>query len=125
MKDVLQHTDPQTLISNRQKGLVDGVMLVFCNDTSHGYCMHHLSDNFRKAFKKTQLLGLLWKAANATNTQDFDVIIGEIRTLNCNAAEWLMSTADPSHWATCKFSGKRFGHLTSNIDESQCMVVRG
>ena len=29
-----------------------------------------------------------------------------------------LNTADPSHWATCKFSGKRFGHLTSNIAES-------
>ena len=118
LKDVLRHTDPLTFISDRQKGLVDGVMLVFGNDSSHGYCMRHLSDNFRKAFKSTQLLGMLWKAADATNTQDFDVIIGEIRTLNSNAAEWLMSTADPSHWATCKFSGKRFGHLTSNIAES-------
>ena len=118
MRDVLRHTDPLTFILDKQTDLVDGVMLVFGNDTSHGYCMRHLSDNFRKAFKSTQLLGMLWKAANATNTQDFDVIIGEICTLNSNAVEWLMSIADPSHWGTCKFSGKRFRYLTSNIVES-------
>jgi hypothetical protein len=62
---------------------------------------------------------MLWKVANATNTQDFDVIIGKIHTLNRNAVNWLMRIAYPSHWlATCKFSGQRFGHLTSNIAES-------
>ena len=50
LRDVLRHTDPLIFILDRQKGLVDGVMLVFGNDTSHGYCMRHLLDNFRKAF---------------------------------------------------------------------------
>ena len=81
--------------------------------------MRHLAENFRKAFKSTELLRMLWKAAYETiNDSRFYVVIGEIHSLNSSSVNWLMSTVDPSYWATCKFLRKIFGHSTSNIVES-------
>ena len=50
------------LISDRQKGLLDGVETVFPNNP-HGYCLRHLEENFHKQFKNLDLKSLLWIAA--------------------------------------------------------------
>ena len=43
-----------TLLSDRQKGLLDGVVAIF-PDSPHGYCMKHLEANFHKEFKNVEL----------------------------------------------------------------------
>ena len=59
-----------TLLSDRQKGLIDGVENVFPN-SPHGYCLRHLEANFHKQFKHPQLKSLLWQAARATTEATF------------------------------------------------------
>src|SRR6266480_4447538 len=51
-----------TLLSDRQKGLIDGVARVFPN-SPHGYCLRHLEANFHKQFKHPELKSILWRAA--------------------------------------------------------------
>ena len=37
---------------------------------THGYCICHLANNFRKLIKRVQLLGILWSIAYTTNASD-------------------------------------------------------
>jgi methionine salvage enolase-phosphatase E1 len=106
-----------TMLSDRQKGLLDGVKDVFPN-SPHGYCMRHLEDNFRKEFKHPQLTKLLWTAARATTEENYNEAIENMRRINERSVEWLLSHANPRHWAEVYFEGRRWGHLTSNIAES-------
>src|SRR5204862_7864886 len=44
--------------------------------------------------------------------------LDKMKSVNPHSVEWLLSHADPKHWAEVYFPGRRFGHLTSNIAES-------
>ena len=46
-------------LSDRQKGLIEECSVVF-PDSSHGYCLCHLQENFHKKFKHPDLKNLLW-----------------------------------------------------------------
>lgn len=105
-----------TILSDRQKNIVDGVEANFPT-AFHGFCMRHLSESFRKEFNNSMLVNLLWDAANALTIMEFESKILEIEEINQEAAYWIRRV--PSHlWATACFEGTRFGHLTANIVES-------
>ena len=105
------------LLSDRQKGLLDGVEAIFPLNP-HGYCIRHLQENFHKIFKNTELTGLLWKAARAMDKEEYDSALADIKSINPESVSWLLEHADPRHWAELYFEGQRYGHLTSNIAES-------
>ncbi|KHN14837.1 hypothetical protein glysoja_021010 [Glycine soja] len=105
-----------TILSDRQKGIVDGVEASFPT-AFHGFCMQHLSDSFRKEFNNTMLVNLLWEAANALTVIEFEAKILEIEEISQDAAYWIRRIP-PRLWATAYFEGHRFGHLTANIVES-------
>ncbi|KAJ4956919.1 hypothetical protein NE237_013702 [Protea cynaroides] len=105
-----------TILSDRQKGIVDGVEANFPT-AFHGFCMRHLSDSFRKEFNNTLLVNLLWEAAHALTVIEFEAKILEIEETSQDAAYWIRRIP-PRLWATAYFEGTRFGHLTANIVES-------
>ena len=105
------------MLSDRQKGLIEGCSVVF-PDSPHGYCLRHLQENFHKKFKHPDLKNLLWDAARATKQEDFDDALSKMSKIDSEAVPWLLSHASPEHWAELYFAGKRYGHLTSNIAES-------
>jgi MuDR family transposase/MULE transposase domain/SWIM zinc finger len=105
-----------TILSDRQKGLIEAVRTQFPG-ASHGFCMRHLSENFRKESKNPSLISLLWKAAYAQTQTKFEQVIFEIELISVDAAQWVLRCS-PSLWASFCFEGKRYGHLTSNIVES-------
>ncbi|XP_068635914.1 uncharacterized protein [Aristolochia californica] len=105
-----------TILSDRQKGIVDGVEANFPT-AFHGFCMRHLSDSFRKEFNDTMLVNLLWEAAHALTVIEFEAKILEIEEISQDAAYWIRRIP-PRLWATAYFEGTRFGHLTANIVES-------
>ncbi|XP_042486722.1 uncharacterized protein LOC122066946 [Macadamia integrifolia] len=105
-----------TILSDRQKGIVDGVEANFPT-AFHGFCMRHLSDSFRKEFNNTMLVNLLWEAAHALTVIEFEAKILEIEEISQDAAYWIRRIP-PRLWATAYFEGARFGHLTANIVES-------
>ncbi|KAJ7973507.1 MuDR family transposase [Quillaja saponaria] len=105
-----------TILSDRQKGIVDGVEANFPT-AFHGFCMRHLSDSFRKEFNNTMLVNLLWEAAHALTVLEFEAKILEIEEISQDAAYWIRRIP-PRLWATAYFEGTRFGHLTANIIEA-------
>ena len=117
MPHVLHRSNALTMLSDRQKGLLEGVQHVF-PASAHGYCLKHLEDNLRKRYKHPELKNYLWKAARATTKSEFNEAILEMRQIDKAAVKWLFEHADPTHWAEIYFPGKRYGHLTSNIAES-------
>lgn len=104
-----------TILSDRQKGIVDGVETNFPT-AFHGFCMHHLSDSFRKEFNSAILINLLWEAAYALTILEYEAKILEIEEISQDAAYWIRRIP-PRLWATAYFEGVRFGHLTANIAE--------
>jgi transposase-like protein len=104
-------------LSDRQKGLLEAVKLVF-PDCPHGYCLKHLEANFRKEFKNKELTPFLWQAASATTQPEFDKALEDMGNINPKAVTWLHEHAKSEHWAELYFPGRRYGHLTSNIAES-------
>lgn len=105
-----------TILSDRQKNIVDGVEVNFPT-AFHGFCMRHLSESFRKEFNNTMLVNHLWDAANALTIMEFETKILEIEEISQEAAYWIRRVP-PRLWATAYFEGTRFGHLTANIVES-------
>jgi len=53
-----------TILSDRQKGLIEGVEIVFPL-AAHGYCLKHLERNLKLKHNHPELIKLLWKAASA------------------------------------------------------------
>ncbi|XP_019161554.1 PREDICTED: uncharacterized protein LOC109158163 [Ipomoea nil] len=104
-----------TILSDRQKGIVDGVEANFPT-AFHGFCMRHLSESFRKEFNNTMLVNLLWEAAHALTVIEFEAKVLEIEEISQDAAYWIRRIP-PRLWATAYFEGTRFGHLTANIVE--------
>uniref|UniRef100_A0A1D1YJ79 Protein FAR-RED IMPAIRED RESPONSE 1 n=1 Tax=Anthurium amnicola TaxID=1678845 RepID=A0A1D1YJ79_9ARAE len=105
-----------TILSDRQKGIVDGVDFNFPT-AFHGFCMRHLSESFRKEFNNTMLVNLLWEAAQALTVIEFESKILDIEAISQDAAFWIRRIP-PRLWATSYFDGTRFGHLTASIVES-------
>ncbi|KAI3838806.1 hypothetical protein MKW92_020224 [Papaver armeniacum] len=105
-----------TILSDKQKGIVEGVEANFPT-AFHGFCMSHLSDSFRKVFNNTILVNLLWEAAWAPTAVEFEGKVLEIGEISQDAAKWIQKSS-PQFWATAYFGGSRFGHLTANIVES-------
>ena len=110
-------SDSLVFLSDRQKGLIEGVDHLF-PQSPHAYCLRHLEDNMHRQFKHPDLKSLLWKAARAGTKKDFDQSLEDMKAINPECVEWLLKTTDPEHWADWYFKGKRYGHLTSNIAEA-------
>ena len=105
------------MLSDRQKGLLDGVATIF-PDSPHGYCLKHLEANFHKEFKNVELKTFLWKAAHAKTVEDFQKALSDMRVIDLCSVDWLLDHASPEHWDELYFPGQSYGHLTSNITES-------
>ncbi|XP_054801395.1 uncharacterized protein LOC129305375 [Prosopis cineraria] len=106
---------PIIFLSDGQKGIMDSVRMKFPN-SSHAYCMRHLSESIGKEFKNSRLVQLLWKAAYATTTSAFREKMAEIEEVSPEAAKWLQQF-HPSEWSLVHFEGSRYGHLSSNVEQ--------
>ncbi|KAL0228550.1 hypothetical protein RCL1_004693 [Eukaryota sp. TZLM3-RCL] len=109
-------TEIQTFISDRQKGLIDAVATHF-GSIPHAYCIRHLSENLLKKCRKKDVVNLLWKAAGTTDLEEYTNCIQKIHSLSESAYQYLQQI-ERRNWTTLHFTGKRYGHLTSNIAES-------
>lgn len=104
-------------LSDRQKGLIDEVSTVFPT-SRHGYCLRHLEKNFHKKFKNVELKKLLWKAALATEKENYDAALAGMMTINSKTVLWLEKHASSKYWFELHFPGKQYGHLMLNIAEA-------
>jgi transposase-like protein len=78
-----------TIMSDRQKGLLAAVHLVF-PDSRHRYCLRHIYANFKSAGHKAEdLKKLVDRAAYAFDKYDFDVAMEELKNKDQQAWEWM------------------------------------
>lgn len=101
-------------VSDRQKGLFDGVKLSFPN-SPHGYCLRHLYENMYKEFKHSMLKTFLFKAACAITKEDFDKALEDINSIHPRALDWLLKHAEPQHWAEYYFPGRRYNSSLQSL----------
>ena len=105
-----------TIMSDRDKGLVGAVAVVFPL-SAHGWCLQHLSANFQEKWKHKELTKQVWALARAATKDQADVIKANIAAINPDVAAWL-EQAGYANFVEAEFEGQRYGHLTSNISES-------
>ena len=106
-----------TFVSDRQKGLLESIEQIFPG-SPHGYCLRHLYENLHKNYKHPDLQRFLYEAARAKTEQEYNNAIEQMRGINSDAVDWLLTHAAPKHWCEYYFPGHRYGHITSNIAES-------
>ncbi|KAI5661258.1 hypothetical protein M9H77_20581 [Catharanthus roseus] len=104
-----------TFLSNGEKCIAEAVKRKFPG-SSHAICLHHLTESLAREFRNSRLVQLLWKSAYSTTILGFKEKLAEIQEVCPEAANWLQEHP-PCHWALVYFEGKRYGHLSSNIDE--------
>ncbi|XP_026396521.1 uncharacterized protein LOC113291170 [Papaver somniferum] len=82
------HPKPLTFISDRQKGILEGVQAVF-PEAHHRYCWRHLYSNFKKHYKGQKLYSSLWNAAKCYKIKHFQKYMEEIRQENPLVVKYL------------------------------------
>ncbi|KAL0406383.1 UNVERIFIED_CONTAM: hypothetical protein Slati_3952200 [Sesamum latifolium] len=110
-------SDKWTIMSDKQKGLIDAVdmLLPYCE---HRFCVMHLYNNFKVAHKGLGLKMMLWKAAKATRIVDFEKIINELRGKDLEAFKWL-AKRPAAHWSRSYFRcNAKYDILLNNMCES-------
>ncbi|KAI5076993.1 hypothetical protein GOP47_0009058 [Adiantum capillus-veneris] len=115
--DCMASVNAITFVSDKQKGLLPAVELVFLG-CEHAYCMRHLDANLKKKCNNGEFIRLFWVATYANTMSDYDTAIQGMRVISPATTDYLLTTSPPFHWATTHFKGKRYGHFTSNIAES-------
>lgn len=103
-------------MSNRGNGLVAAIDEIFPNAV-HGYCCQHLAENIEANGFWKKCKRLFWCAAFAKSEAAFDAVFVKIRAEDPNCYDHLKDVP-AERWATYAFPRPRYGHLTSNIQES-------
>ncbi|XP_026441133.1 uncharacterized protein LOC113340143 [Papaver somniferum] len=99
LKDaILAHPLKVAFISDRQKGLLEDVTIVFCGH-HHKYGWSHLYKNFKKYYKGLELHGFLWNAAKAYKEMHFQEHFDNIMKENVAAGAYLRRE-NPATWRT-------------------------
>ncbi|KAK8692058.1 hypothetical protein V6N13_075540 [Hibiscus sabdariffa] len=110
--------DNITILSDKQKGLIEAISEVFiCAE--HRTCVRHLYSNFKNKehFKGKNLKDALWKAARATYVKEFEDAMAELKALSVPAFDWLKGK-DPAQWSKSHFSPRsKCDMLLSNLSE--------
>ncbi|KAL0284809.1 UNVERIFIED_CONTAM: hypothetical protein Scaly_2838700, partial [Sesamum calycinum] len=110
-------SDKWTIMSDKQKGLIDAVdmLLPYCE---HRFCVMHLYNNFKLAHKGLGLKMMLWKAAKATRVVDFEKIMNELRGKDLKAFKWL-AKRPAAQWSRSYFRcNAKCDILLNNMCES-------
>ncbi|XP_026440039.1 uncharacterized protein LOC113338860 isoform X1 [Papaver somniferum] len=118
LRDMLNsHPMPLTFISDRKKGILEGVQAVFPK-SHHRYCWRHLYLNFKKHYKGQKLYASLWNAAKCYKLMHFQKHMEEMRQENPLAVKYL-EDAGVESWSRAFFDDtSKCEHLNNNFCES-------
>ncbi|RZC70936.1 hypothetical protein C5167_034097 [Papaver somniferum] len=118
LKDaILAHPVKVSFISDRQKGLLEAVGIVFPGH-HHRYCWRHLYKNFKKDYKGLELYSSLWNAAKAYKEKHFQEHFDNIVKQSAAAGAYL-SREDPATWSRAFFNPIHCcEHMNNNFSES-------
>lgn len=104
-----------TILSERQKGIVEAVETHFPS-SFHGFCLRHVSENFRDEFKNTKLVNIFWNAVYALTAVEFEAKVSEMVEISQDVLQWF-HRYPPTLWAIAYFEGVRYGHFTLGVTE--------
>lgn len=104
LKDDLNitNTAPFTIMSDKQKGLINAVKKVF-PDAEHRFCVRHLYQNFHKKHKGETLKNDLWAIARSTNIPTWERNMAKMKVDSEEAYNWV-EELQPSTWIKAFFS---------------------
>ncbi|KAL2920993.1 Filamentous hemagglutinin [Bienertia sinuspersici] len=115
--------DGLTVMSDRQKGLIEAVN-VCLPKAEVRYCVRHIWSNFKKQFSGQAFKEYFWHAARTCNKHVFDTQMAIIKLLDVKAFEWL-DAIPKEHWARHKFNTySKSNLLLNNICETFNGVIR-
>lgn len=122
LRSAISTTRTITFVSNRNKGLKEAVPQVF-EDSYHGYCLHHLTEDFKTELKglwlqpvKDAMVNELKRAAYACRDTDFNICIDSMKNVSQVVASWVLDSK-PQHWSNAFFRGSRYDHISSKVSE--------
>lgn len=104
-----------TILSERTSGMVEAVETHFPS-AFHGFCLRHVSENFRDTFKNSKLVNIFWNAVYALTTAEFESKISDMVQISADVLPWLHHY-NPQLWAVAYFEGVRYGHFTLAVTE--------
>ncbi|XP_026458270.1 uncharacterized protein LOC113358799 isoform X2 [Papaver somniferum] len=114
---LVDHRLQLNFISDRQKGLLEAVALLFPG-APHRFCIRHLSKNFKTHYKGSKLHNHFWNAARAYKEKHFKAHMDSLLAQNVDAFLYL-TEADPNCWARAFFDHNSCcEHLNNNFSES-------
>ncbi|KAK8714515.1 hypothetical protein V6N13_149705 [Hibiscus sabdariffa] len=120
----LTNSHHYTFMSDKQKGLMEGISELFPN-AEHRTCVRHLYSNFknRSGFQGKTLKDALWKAARATYMKEFTDSMTQMRVISEEAFDWLQKK-DPAQWSKSHFATHcKSDMLLNNMCESFNKII--
>ncbi|KAI3858713.1 hypothetical protein MKX03_033666 [Papaver bracteatum] len=114
-----QHLRTLTFISDRQKGLIEGVSTNFGDvNHFHRYCFRHLYKNFKKLHPGKNLEFLAWRAARSFSEVGHNIWLDRLKEAKPSAPEWF-DREPVETWARAYFDmSSKCEHITSNFCEA-------
>lgn len=110
-----RHPMPLTMISDRQKGLVQALPQIF-PECSQRFCFRHMYANLKRTHRG--LGKLVWGASRCYKQSRFRHIMEEVKKINSDAHDYLMQE-DPKLWARSYFDHITCSdHNTNNFSEA-------
>ncbi|KAF9596723.1 hypothetical protein IFM89_012922 [Coptis chinensis] len=111
------HPQAVTFMSDRQKGLVEAVPIVFPGN-EHRFCFRHMYKIFKKEFKAQHLELLVWGAAKCYTKTGFERAMEKLGTECSQAKDWFLKE-NVETWARSHFSHvTKCEHISNNFSES-------
>ncbi|MCL7043979.1 hypothetical protein MKW94_007358 [Papaver nudicaule] len=87
--ELKQHPRALTFISDRQKGLIEGVSENFSDvNHHHRYCFRHLYKNFKKLHPGKNLEFIAWRAARSFSEVGHKIWMERLKEAKPSAPEW-------------------------------------
>ncbi|KAJ0020301.1 hypothetical protein Pint_31925 [Pistacia integerrima] len=116
LKEFIGDIDPITIMSDRQKGLVDAIQTCWPN-ASVRHCARHVYANFRKKFPGLRLRNLFWAVSRAANIIDFQQAMEKVEAVDREAHRWMIEN-DVRSWSRHAFDlDSKSDHVTNNMCE--------
>ena len=109
------HDTPLTVISDRCKGIDNGVA-EYLPRAAHSYCTFHISKNVLQFGQPAA--DFVWKLAYATTKREYKEAMAVLRSISPKAHEYIKEKVKRDRWVRAFFPLPRYGHITSNIAES-------
>lgn len=116
LKNAIPEVMYSTVMSDRDKGLLSAEEILGPG-IHRANCCFHLRENFKTRFGVGLTEKHFWRIAHAKTPQSYEERLSLLRNEKPAAAQYLANT-EIECWVTAFFTGRRYGHYTSNIVES-------